>query len=259
MKKLSKKCGVQLFVKNTSVVIDTDYLHNEVRNELYGTKNYVMSKIREILVKYHGFTGKPLTDTLDAINKTSRVYKSVGEGVYETVIHAFNPTTKMLYTFKIEYDVERMSNLPSKYKTNNRGENLYKKRLVQLYGGGRLGRYRLALKNVNTNTLLELLLPTINEQLKSGSSVRLLPNCNVEINHPQVFKFTPSDDLSITVKFSSFGSYTRSTVDIIYKGRAVFLLNGCYKEVTEENIKEALAVADQFDEICEIVRNAYSL
>lgn len=31
------------------------------------------------------------------------------------------------------------------------------------------------------------------------------------------------------------------------------------KEVTEENIKEALAVADQFDEICKIVKDAYSL
>lgn len=258
MKKLSKKCSVQLFVKNTSVVMEPD-LHDKAFDEFYGTKNDVMHNIRKRLIKYHGFTGKTLVDTLNAINKTSKVYKGLGEGRCETMVHAFNPEGKLLYTFKIKYEIERMSNLPSKYKTNNKGENLYEKRLIQLHGGGRLGRYRLALKNVNTNTLLELLLPMINEQLKSGSSVRLLPYSNVEINHPQVFKFTPSDDLSITVKFSSFGSYTRSTVDIIYKGRTVFLLNGCYKEVTEENIKEALAVADQFDEICEIVKNAYSL
>lgn len=258
MKKLSKNCHIDLYTQETGVLTENDSYHCPSAS-IAGDKNGVMSYLRKYLIKNHAFTGKLLTDTLNAINKTSNAYNGCGEGICETIVHAFNRETGALYTFKIKYFLKRLSNLPSKYKTNNNGENLYEKRLIQLYGGGRLGRYRLALKNVNTNTLLELLLPMINEQLRSGSSVRLLPNCNIEINHPQTFKFTPSDDLSITVRFSTFGSYTRSTVDIIYKGRAVFLLNGCYKEVTEENIKEALAVADQFDEICEIVKNTYSL
>ena len=257
MKKLSKKCGVQLFVKNTNVVIDTDYLHNEVRNELYGTKNYVMSKIREILVKYHGFTGKLLVDTLDAINKTSRVYKSVGEGVYETVIHAFNPTTKKLYTFKVKYDVKRMSNLPSKRKNNNMGENLYEKRLVQLYGGGNLGRYRLAIKNVNIYKLLELLSPMISVQFKNAASIRFSKENGFTIDYPRNFEFKPNDDLTISVNLNNYWSTVY--VDIIYKGRTVKLLNNRYEEITKESITEALKVADQFNEICEIVKKAYSL
>ena len=99
MKKLSKNCNVQLIIRNTNVVADTDHLGKEVYGNFCGTKNTVVSQLRKHLVKYNGFTGKLLTDTLDAINKTSRVYKSVGEGVYETVIHAFNPTTNMLYEY----------------------------------------------------------------------------------------------------------------------------------------------------------------
>lgn len=204
MKKLSKNCNVQLIIRNTSVVADTDHLGKEVYGNFCGTRNTVVSQLRKRLVKYNGFTGKLLTDTLDAINKTSRVYKSVGEGVYETVIHAFNPTTKMLYTFKIKYDVKRMSNLPSKHKINNMGENLYEKRLVQLYGGGNLGRYRLAIKNVNFFTLLNLLSPLINAQLKDDSSVEFSRTGNFKIQHPTSFEFKPSEDLIVNVGLNSF-------------------------------------------------------
>ena len=257
MKKLSKRCDVQLIIKNTNVVADTDHLGKEVYGNFCGTKNTVVSQLRKHLVKYNGFTGKLLTDTLDAINKTSRVYKSVGEGVYETVIHAFNQTTNMLYTFKIKYDVKRMSNLPNKHKINNMGENLYGKRLVQLYGGGNLGRYRLAIKNVNIYKLLELLSPMISVQFKNATSIRFSKENGFTIDYPRSFEFKPNDDLTIRVNLNQYWSTVY--VDIVYKGRTVELLNNRYKEITEENIKEALAVADQFDEICKIIKKAYNL
>lgn len=257
MKKLSKNCNVQLIIRNTNVVADTDHLGKEVYGNFCGTKNTVVSQLKKHLVKYNGFTGKLLTDTLDAINKTSRVYKSVGEGVYETVIHAFNPTTKMLYTFKIKYDVKRMSNLPSKHKINNMGENLYEKRLVQLYGGGNLGRYRLAIKNAKVEKLLELLYPKIMEKFKNEASIRFSEDNKFTIDHPGNFEFKPNDDLTICINLNKYWSTT--SADIIYKGHAVNLLDNRRKEITEEKIKEALAVADQFDEICEIIRKAYNL
>ena len=257
MKKLSKNCNVQLIIKNTNVVADTNHLCSEVYGNFCGTKNEVISQLRKDLVKYNSFTGKLLTDTLDAINKTSRVYKSAGEGVYETVIHAFNPTTKKLYTFKVKYDVKRMSNLPSKHKINNMGENLYEKRLVQLYGGGNLGRYRLAIKNVNIYTLLELLSPMISVQFKNAASIRFSKENGFTIDYPRNFEFKPNDDLTISINLNNYWSTVY--VDIIYKGRTVKLLNNRYEEITKESITEALKVADQFDEICNIVKNAYSL
>ena len=257
MKKLSKNCNVQLIIRNTNVVADTDHLGKEVYGNFCGTKNTVMSQLKKHLVKYNSFIGKLLTDTLDAINKTSRVYKSVGEGVYETVIHAFNPTTKLLYTFKVKYDVKRISNLPSKYKINDMGENLYEKRLVQLYGGGNLGRYRYALKNAKTEELLELLQPIIMEKFRNGASIRFSEDNRFTIDYPKSFEFKPNDDLTIRVNINSYWSTT--SVDIVYKGNAVNLLNNRREEITEEKIKEALAVADKFDEICEIVKKAYNL
>lgn len=157
MRKLSKRCSIKLFIKNTTIAAETDY-HTKVCKEFSGAKNDVMSELRRHLLTYGGFTGKTLADTLNAVNKTSMVYNSLGEGVYGTTVHSFNPETKLLYTFKVKYKVERLSNMPGKYQKNNRGENLYEKRLIQLHGGGRFGRYRLAIENVNTDKLLELLL-----------------------------------------------------------------------------------------------------
>lgn len=206
MKRLSKNCNVQLIIRNTNVIADTDHLGKEVYGNFCGTKNTVVSQLKKYLVKYNSFTGKLLTDTLDAINKTSKVYKSVGEGVYETVIHAFNPTTKMLYTFKIKYDVKRMSNLPSKHKINNMGENLFEKRLVQLYGGGNLGRYRLAIKDANTKKLLDLLSPMINVQFRNATSIRFSEDNEFKIDYPGNLEFKPNDDLTICINLNQYWS-----------------------------------------------------
>lgn len=258
MKKLSKRCYIKLFVQNTGIVTET---HNYGKQymEFSGTKNDVMSELRKYLLTYNGFTGRILADTLNAINKTSIVYNSLGEGAYETTVHSFNPIANSLFTFKVKYIVERLSNMPGRYRTNHRGENLYEKRLIQLYGGGRLGRYRLAIENVNTDRLLELLAPMIKEEFRGGTSIEFSSNNHVEISYPRKFEFKPNDDLSIIVRLNEYRGYTAS-VDIVYKGSTVWLLSKYPSEtITEEKINEALSLADKFDEICEVVKKAYNL
>ena len=128
-----------------------------------------------------------------------------------------------------------------------------------MYGGGRLGRYRLAIENVNTDRLLELLAPMIKEEFRRGTSIEFSSNNHVEISYPRKFEFKPNDDLSITIRLNEYRGYTAS-VDIIYKGRTVWLLSKYPSEtITEEKINEALSIADKFDEICEIVKKAYNL
>lgn len=226
--------------------------------EFSGTKNNVMSQLRKYLLTHNGFTGKLLADTLNAINKTSMVYNSLGEGMYETTVHSFNPKASRLFTFEVKYNVERLSNMPGKYRRNHRGENLYEKRLIQLHGGGRFGRYRLAIENVNTDKLLELLSPMISTQFKNGASIEFSRYNNVKIDYPQRFNFTPNDDLSITVYLNYYCGW-KASVDIVYKGRTVNLLGKYPDNITEEKIEEALKVAEQFNEICEIVKKAYNL
>lgn len=114
MKKLSKRCYIKLFVQNTSVITEKQKCNKDYM-EFSGTKNNVMSQLRKYLLAHNGFTGKLLADTLNAINKTSIVYNSLGEGMYETTVHSFNPKASRLFTFEVKYKVERLSNMPGKY------------------------------------------------------------------------------------------------------------------------------------------------
>lgn len=149
--------------------------------------------------------------------------------------------------------------MPYEYKTNNRGENLYEKRLIQRCGGDRFSRYQSVIQNVNTYALLELLSPMINEQLKDRVSVKFLQNHNVEFSYPEKFRFTPSDNLTITVTFDRWIGKIVSNVDIVYNAYRVTLLDSHNGKITEEKINEALNIAKKFDEICEIVKKAYNL
>ena len=258
MKKMVKKCTIKLYLQRASVVTENSF-YREPDKDFHGDKNDVMSYLRKYLVRHRDFTGKLLTNTLNEINKSSNVYKSLGEGTYETIVHAFNPRTEILYTFKVKYDVKRMPDMPNDFKTNNRGENLYEKRLIQRCGGDKLSRYKLAMQNVNTHALLELLSPMINEQLKDRVSVKFLQNHNVEFSYPEKFRFTPSDNLTITVTFDRWIGRTSSSVVINYNGYGVTLLDSDNGKITEEKINSALNIAEKFDEICEIVKKAYNL
>lgn len=253
-----KRCTIKLYLQKVNVVTENSF-YRESDKDFHGDKNDVMSYLRKYLIKNNDFTGKRLADTMNELNKTSNAYKGCGEGTYETIVHAFNPRTEILYTFKVKYDVKRMPDMPNDYKTNNRGENLYEKRLIQRCGGDKLSRYKLVMQNVNTHALLELLSPMINEQLKDNVSVRFLENGSIEFSYPEKFRFTPSDNLTITVTFDRWIGKIVSNVDIVYNAYRVTLLDSHNGRITEEKINEALNIAKQFDEICEIVKKAYNL
>lgn len=255
MKKMIKDCTINLYVRKTNVLAE-DSAYNQPYNAFHGDKNEVMRYLRKFLIKNLEFSKNVLTDTLNLINDSSKVYKSVGEGVYETVVHTFNPVTETLYTFKIKYVVKKLPNMPHEYKINDRGENLREKRLIQLYGGGLYGRYRLALESLNTGKLLELLSPTIQARFKEEFAIKFLGNDKFRIEYPRYFEFKPNDDLCIKISLSSYDFHT-VTMYIVYKNNNVYLLDKYSNKVTKEKLNEVLKLAEQFDEICEIVKGAY--
>lgn len=255
MKKMIKDCTINLYVRKTNVLTEGSS-YNQPYNAFHGDKNEVMRYLRKYLIKNLDFTDKLLIDTLNAVNKSSKAYKSVGEGVYETDVHTFNPETETLYTFKIKYVVKKLPNTPHEYKVNDKGENLREKRMIQLYGGGLYGRYRLALESVNTGKLLELLSPMIEARFKEESSIKLLGNDKFRIDYPRYFEFKPNDDLCIKISLGSY-DFRTVTVYIVYKNNNVYLLDKYSNKVTKERLNEVLKLAEQFDEICEIVKKAY--
>ena len=121
----------------------------------------------------------------------SRVFKFLAGALYSSTIADDNIETikedikSIVDNFKKQ---ETPNYIVNRITTNNEGENLREKRLIQLYGGGLCGRYRLALESVNTKKLLDLLSPTLKAQFRNETSIEFLENDRFRINYKMARK-----------------------------------------------------------------------
>lgn len=143
---------------------------------------------------------------------------------------------------------------------NRKGENRYEKRLVQQYGGGRIGRYKFARSKVSTGKLISLLSSVIETEFKSKTHIDVVTTSGLSITFPRKIVLTPAENLTITLDFVQTGKdWFRRYVCISYNGEDVNFSLKEEDEITEESIEAVLRLADKFDEICEIIKRAYNL
>ena len=257
MKKRVKTCKIEVYSERTNLV--TNISKKKKPEETFvGNKNRVLYDIKKFL-KDASFCGSALSELMNAINRSSEEY--IDKNVYSasSIIKVFNQDTGLLYEFDISYNIEDISRLPYRYSMNRKGENRYEKRLIQQYGGGRVGRYKLTLSKVSTDKLIDLLSPVIVEEFKSKMNIDVVRTSGLSITFPWKIVLTPAENLTITLDFvQTDKDWFRRYVHIAYNGEEV---NFSLKEdkITEESIERALRLADKFDEICEIVKKAYNL
>lgn len=258
MKKRVKTCKIEVYSERTNLV--TNISKKKKPEEVFvGNKNRVLHDIKNFL-KDVNFYGHALSELLNAIDRSSEEY--IDKNVYSasSIIKVFNPDTGMLYEFDISYDIEDISRLPYRYSMNRKGENRYEKRLIQQYGGGRVGRYKLALSKVSTDKLIDLLSPVIVEEFKSKMNIDVVRTSGLSITFPWKIVLTPAENLTITLNFVQTGKDRfRRYVHIAYNGEDVNFSLKEEDEITEESIERVLRLADKFDEICEIIKKAYNL
>ena len=224
-----------------------------------GNKNKVLHDIKGFL-KDAKFYGSVLSELLNAINHSSEGY--IDKNVYSasSIIKVFNPDTGLLYEFDISYDIEDISHLPYRYSMNQKGENRYEKRLIQQYGGGRIGRYKLARSKVSTGKLISLLSSIIETEFKSKMHIDVVTTSGLSITYPDKIVLTPAENLTIKLSLEqrtkdSFRRY----VCITYNGETVDFSLKEEDEITEKSIENVLRLTEKFDEVCEIVKKAYNL
>lgn len=258
MRKRVKTCTIEVYSEKTRLVSDISK-KKKPEETFVGNKNKVLHDIKGFL-KDANFHGPALSELLNAINRSSEEY--IDKNVYSasSIIKVFNPDTGMLYEFDISYDIEDISRLPYRYSINRKGENRYEKRLIQQYGGGRVGRYKLALSKVSTDKLIDLLSPVIVEEFKSKMNIDVVRTSGLSITFPWKIVLTPAENLTITLDFVQTGKdWFRRYVYITYNGETVNFSLKEEDEITEKSIENVLRLAEKFDEVCEIVKKAYNL
>ena len=169
MKKRVKTCKIEVYSEKTRLVSNISE-KKSAEETFVGNKNRVLHDIKNFL-KDANFNGSALSELLNAINRSSEGY--IDKNVYSasSIIKVFNPDTGLLYEFDISYNIEDISRLPYRYSMNRKGENRYEKRLIQQYGGGRIGRYKLARSKVSTGKLISLLSSVIETEFKSKTHI----------------------------------------------------------------------------------------
>ena len=258
MKKRVKTCKIEVYSERTNLVSNISE-KKKPEETFVGNKNRVLHDIKKFL-KDASFYGAALSELLNAINRSSEGY--IDKNVYNasSIIKVFNPDTGLLYEFDISYNIEDISRLPYRYSMNRKGENRYEKRLIQQYGGGRVGRYKLARSKVSTGKLISLLSSIIETEFKSKTHIDVVTTSGLSITYPDKIVLTPAEKLVIKLSLSqSTRDFFRRYVYITYNGETVDFSLKEEDEITEESIERILRLADKFDEICEIVKKAYNL
>ena len=143
---------------------------------------------------------------------------------------------------------------------NRKGENRYEKRLIQQYGGGRVGRYKLACSKVSTGKLVSLLSDVIEKEFKSKMHIDVVTTSGLSITYPDKIVLTPAENLTIKLSLEQrTKDFFRRYVHISYNGETVNFSLKEEDKITEKSIENVLKLTEKFDEVCEIVKKAYNL
>lgn len=258
MKKRVKVCTIEVYSEKTRLVSNISE-KKSAEETFVGNKNRVLHDVKNFL-KDASFYGSALSELMNAINRSSEGY--IDKDVYSasSIIKVFNSNTDLMYEFHISYNLNRLPNRPYRYSMNRKGENRYEKRLIQQYGGGRVGRYKLALSKVLTDKLIDLLSPVIVEEFKSKMNIDVVRTSGLSITFPWKIVLTPAENLTITLDFVQTGKdWFRRYVHIAYNGEDVNFSLKKEDEITEKSIENVLRLTEKFDEVCEIVKKAYNL
>lgn len=258
MKKRVKVCTIEVYSEKTRLVSNISE-KKSAEETFVGNKNRVLHDIKNLL-KDANFNGPALSELLNAINRSSEGY--IDKDVYSasSIIKVFNSNTDLMYEFHISYNLNRLPNRPYRYSMNRKGENRYEKRLIQQYGGGRVGRYKLARSKVSTGKLIGLLSSVIETEFKSKMHIDVVTTSGLSITYPCEIVLTPAENLVIKLSLSqSTKDFFRRYVYITYNGETVDFSLKEEDEITEESIERVLRLADKFDEVCEIIKKTYNL
>lgn len=258
MKKRVKTCTIYVYSEKTNLVSNISR-KKSAEETFVGNKNRVLHDIKGFL-KDANFHGPALSELLNAINRSSEEYIDKKTNGATRTIQVFNHDTGLLYEFNVYYNIKRLPDLPYRYSINRKGENRYEKRLIQQYGGGRIGRYKLALSRVSTGKLISLLSGVIEIEFKLKTHIDVVTTSGLSITYPHEIVLSIAENLTIKLHFEQVGKdFFRRYVYVIYNGEEVDFSLKKEEEITEESIKRVLRLADKFDEICGIIKEAYNL
>lgn len=204
-------------------------------------------------LKSAGMTGSKYSDIMVRVNSTSDKYKDSTSPEYHKVdLLAFNKNKKVTYLITVEYHIARLRKVPFKWSINLKGENIYKKRMLQGSVNNLLRRLEVANKAIDEIKLEEAIYKPFIEQVFK----------NISINKDGTIPFSPpyetviaiAPDIEVLVKWEViYDTDVRIKLkvkSVLYRGKEICLeassttLSESYVAGIEYSVKELTEVCN---------------
>lgn len=255
-RKRSKLCVITVKTVNKEKAGLSDF--DDIKNETIfkGTKNRILQELKSYL-KSAGMTGSKYSDIMVRVNSTSDRYKDSTSSKYHKVdLLAFNKNKKVTYLITVEYHIARLRKVPFKWSINLKGENIYKKRMLQGCTNNLLKRLEVANKAIDEIKLEEAIFKPFVEQVFKNVSIN--KDGTIPFNPPYETVIVVAPDIEVLVKWEVvYDTDVRIKLkvkSILYRGKEI-RLEPSNTELSESNVVSAEYLVKELTEICGSIKN----
>jgi hypothetical protein len=256
-RKRIKYCTITVKVLNSQVGKVSDFEDIKAGTIFNGTKNEVLHKLK-LYLKSIGIVGSDLSNIMIKANASTDVYNKdlVPFKPYRVDIVTFDKKTNLAYFITVKYYVTKIRKVPFKWSVNLRGENIYKKRLLQDIENSLNKRLEVANKAIKEIKLEEAIYKPFIEQVfknvnnnKDGAIPFRPPYETVIVVAPDIealvrWEVVYDTDIRIKLKVKS----------ILYRGKEI-RLEPPNTELSESYVVSREYLAKELTEVCDSIKN----
>lgn len=254
-RKRNKLCviTVKAINKKKAKVSDFDNINTEVTFE--GRKNKALQDLKSYL-KSAGMFGSKLADIMIRVNSTTDVYKHSTSSYHKADLMTFNEDKEVTYLVTVRYYVSRLRKEPFIWSVNQKGENIFKKRVLQNAKNNLLKRLDEANKAIKEIKLEEAIYkPFIEQVFKNVSNNR---DGAIPFNPPYETVIVVAPDIEALVRwevvYSADIRIKLKVKSILYRGKEI-RLEPSNTELSESSVVSAEYLVKELAEICNSIKN----
>ncbi len=250
-RKRIKYCTITVKVVNSQAGKVSDFEDIKAETIFNGTKNEVIHKLK-LYLKSIGIVGSDLSNIMIKANASTDVYNKdlVPFKPYRVDIVTFDEKTNLAYFITVKYYVTKIRKVPFKWSVNLKGENIYKKRLLQGIKNSLNKRLEIANKAIKEIKLEEAVYKPFIEQVfknvnnnKDGAIPFNPPYETVIVVAPDIealvrWEVVYDTDIRIKLKVKS----------ILYRGKEI-RIEPPNTELSESNVVSVEYLAKELTEV----------
>ena len=251
-RKRIKYCTITVKVVNSQADKVSDFEDIKAGTIFNGTKNEVLHKLK-LYLKSIGIVGSDLSNIMIKANASTDVYNKdlVPFKPYRVDIVTFDEKTNLAYFITVKYYVTKIRKVPFKWSVNLKGENIYKKRLLQDIKNNLTKRLEIANKAIKEIKLEEAIYkPFVEQVFKNVSNNK--GDGAIPFNPPYETVIVVAPDIEALVRWEiGYDTDVRIKLkvkSILYRGKEI-RLDSPNTELSESNVASTEYLAKELTEV----------